>query len=325
MNDDTGLVRLGAAVFGAMVVIGAIARLLGVDPKGHDGGGDDPPAAQALLGDTLAAADTLLDCELDAPPVELPAAVHEASGLALSRRMPGLLWTHSDAGDPQVLAVDSSGTMRGSVRLTGATVVNWEDLAVGPCPAGTCLYVADIGDNEASRPEITIYRLPEPDPTTTSAAPAEALQASYPDGRHDAEAMFVDAAGRIHVVTKGETGSIAVYRFPEDAAPGRAATLERLAVLSDESVRRPERITGASASADGRLVALRTLTSLAIYPVAALTSGPAADAQRFDVAAADEAQGEGVALGEGGIVYLASEGGSRKKPATLARMTCPLR
>ena len=44
--------------------------------------------------------------------------VPEASGLAVSRRQPGLLWTHNDSGhDTELFAVDSSGAVQGRVRL----------------------------------------------------------------------------------------------------------------------------------------------------------------------------------------------------------------
>src|SRR5262245_45881211 len=82
----------------------------------------------------------------------------EASGLAASRRNPGVLWTHNDSGDPFVFAITSTGGVKGRVRVTGAQVWDWEDIAVGPCPKGTCLYIADIGDNDRRRRSVTIYR-----------------------------------------------------------------------------------------------------------------------------------------------------------------------
>ena len=35
-------------------------------------------------------------------------------------------------------------------------------MASAPCGNGSCLYIADIGDNDAKRKEVTIYRVPEP-------------------------------------------------------------------------------------------------------------------------------------------------------------------
>src|SRR5688572_29419145 len=93
--------------------------------------------------------------------VRLPGVV-EASGAAASRRHPGVIWTHNDSGDPAVFAFDAGGKARGRVTVSGATVTDWEDIALGPCPQGSCLYIADIGDNDRARKQITIYRVPEP-------------------------------------------------------------------------------------------------------------------------------------------------------------------
>ncbi|HEX2191532.1 MAG TPA: hypothetical protein VHG51_21650 [Longimicrobiaceae bacterium] len=331
MHEEAGLIRLGGGVLAAIVGIAAVAWATGTGSGPRAEGEPVAPAmAQAAPGAGPAAAEApagpgeVRACTVEGGPVPLPDAVHEASGLALSRRSEGVLWTHSDAGRPEVLAVAADGTVRGTVRIAGAGAEDWEDVAVGPCAGGSCLYVADIGDNDASRARVTVYRVPEPDPADGASRPAEALHATYPEGPQDAEALFVDAAGRIHVVTKGETGPVDLYRFPERPQAGSVSRLERVAVLSGAEVPRPERVTGADASPDGRWVALRTLESVAFHPYEALAAGRPDGAVRFDLSAAGEAQGEGIAVGEGGVVYLASEGGKKKDPATLTRVACPL-
>lgn len=336
MGDEAGLLRLGAGVFAAIIGVGAVAWGAGSGAGGAKGGGEPESRAVAQAVARPAAADVDAGpvprdggderaCRVEGPPAPLPDAVHEASGLALGRRGPGVLWTHGDSGEPRLLAVSPDGTVLGTVRVAGASAGDWEDIAAGPCAAGACLYVGDIGDNDASRPRITVYRLPEPAPGDGTSAPAEALHATYPDGPHDAEALFVDGGGRIYVVTKGETGPVAVYRYPDSPRPGAVSRLERVAELSDGKVGRNDRITGADVSADGRWVALRTLRAVSFHPFGAVTGGGGGgEPVRFDLSAADEAQGEGIALGPGGVVYLASEGGKKKDPATLVRVTCPL-
>ena len=55
--------------------------------------------------------------------------IPEASGLAVSRRDPGLLWSHNDSGSAAVLfALDTAGTMRGRVRVPVKTR-DWEDVS----------------------------------------------------------------------------------------------------------------------------------------------------------------------------------------------------
>jgi len=116
-------------------------------------------------------------CRPTGPLVKVP-GLSEASGLAISRRTPGRLWTHNDSGEPVVVALDARGSVTGRVRLTGAAVEDWEAIAVGPCGTGSCLHVGDIGDNEAERKRITIYRLPEPEGVSGSAAVSDVLHAT---------------------------------------------------------------------------------------------------------------------------------------------------
>jgi len=68
-----------------------------------------------------------------------------------------------------------------------------EDLALGR--DGT-LYVADVGDNDANRPSIAVWRL-RPGQTTL-----KIFRYAYPDGAHDAEAMLLAADDTPVFVTK---------------------------------------------------------------------------------------------------------------------------
>src|ERR1700741_4868888 len=318
MGDQAGLVRLGAGVFGAMVALAALGwgTGLGAGDRGRD---EEPePRASAQIAPVTerekegkkggaVRADGV--CTVTGAPVALPDAVHEAGGVAGGRRRnEGILWTRADSGEPQVLALSLDGAPRGTVRIAGARVEDWEDVSVGPCAAGSCLFVGDIGDNSARGARITIYRVPEPEPGSGTSAPAEALHATYPDGAHDAEAFFVAGDGRIYVVTKGETGPAAVYRFPASPAAGSESRLEHVRALNGRVGQR-ERITGADVSPDGRWVALRTLEVVDFHPFTALTGGAEGAPLRYDLSPAREAQGEGIALGAGGAGYLASEGG----------------
>ncbi|HEX9611134.1 MAG TPA: hypothetical protein VF978_04545, partial [Gemmatimonadales bacterium] len=92
----------------------------------------------------------------------------ESSGVAVSRTHTGVLWTHNDSGDgPYLYATDLRGGDRGFLRVSGAEAIDWEDMALGPCPLrGTCLYLADTGDNLEVRPSVTVYAVPEPEPPT---------------------------------------------------------------------------------------------------------------------------------------------------------------
>ena len=259
-------------------------------------------------------------CRPSGPLVQVP-GLREASGLAVSRRVPGRLWTHNDSGQPIVFALDARGSVLGQVRLTGARVEDWEAIAVGPCAAGSCLYVGDIGDNEAERRRITIYRLPEPADPSGTVAVADVFHATYPDGPHDAEALLVDGAGIMHVVTKGETGPIGVYRFPSQLQSGGTARLERVGPTPAKA-KAASWITDAAVSPDGQRAVVRTLSSLTFYRAADLLSGQWRDGTKVDLSMLQEPQGEGVAWGPDNLVFLAGEGKRQSKAGTFARLTC---
>ena len=158
--------------------------------------------------------------------VVLVQQVPEASGVAFSGRTPGVVWTHNDSKKPIVYALSDKGALLGPVRVTGAEIVNWEDIAVAPCPRGSCLYIGDIGDNRASRASITIYRTPAPPPNANATDQVEAMHAKYPDRPRDAEALVVLPKGDMFVITKGEDGPSYVYRVPTPFRNGETVTLE---------------------------------------------------------------------------------------------------
>ncbi len=189
--------------------------------------------------------------------------IAECSGLVVSRKNPGVLWVHNDSGDSaRLFAVQEDGSLLGIFRLARADSEDWEDLALGPCgdPGKECLYVGDIGDNMRHRRRIQIYRVEEPTvplngpPVRTKLKGTERFDCTYPDGPHDAEALFVDPiAGIPYLVTKEPGGSAAVvYRFPSKLNPGRTATLEKVATLPSRSS-----VTGGDITQDGSMILLR--------------------------------------------------------------------
>ena len=260
-------------------------------------------------------------CRPTGPLVQVP-GLSEASGLAVSRRVPNRLWTHNDSGAPVVVAVDARGSVQGRVRLTGAAVEDWEALAVGACGTGSCLYVGDIGDNNARRKRITVYRLPEPDAASGSVAVTDVFHAVYPDGPHDAEALLVGPDGRLHVVTKGETGPVAIYRFPAEMKSGATARLERLGSAGSGKAAADSRITDGAVSADGQWAVLRTKSALTFFRASELLAGQWRPGTRIDLTPLKEPQGEGVALGADNVVFLAGEGGGKGRPGSFARFSC---
>jgi hypothetical protein len=238
-------------------------------------------------------------------------ALPEASGAGLSRRTPGLIWSLNDSGEAVVHAIDATGAARGRVLIPNAAVDDWEDISVAPCAGGSCLYIADIGDNNRARRGITVFRVPEPQPQDAQSAPAEVFTARYPDGAHDAEALFV-AGGDLFILTKDRTA--ALYRFPKPLQAGATVTLERVGELPLRGV------TDAETSADGAWVAVRTNDELAFYRTPELSRGKSS-AITTSLRPLKEPQGEGVAVDASGTVYLTGEG---QRAGSLNTLRCTL-
>ena len=152
--------------------------------------------------------------------------VVESSGLAASRRSAGRFWTHNDSGDqPRLFLFDGDGGHAGAVKFKQIEAEDWEDMAVGPCSAGSdesCLYVADIGDNKAERETVSILRAPEPElpeelSGTLMLEPPTVIEFRYPGGPRDADAMMVHPeTGTLYVVEKTSNKKAAIFRIPRD-------------------------------------------------------------------------------------------------------------
>ena len=248
--------------------------------------------------------------------------VPEASGLAVSRRVPGRLWTHNDSGQPLLFALDERGSVTGQLRIAGAEAEDWEAVASAPCQSGSCLYIGDIGDNNTKRDHITVYRVPEPDASADTSGPADAFHATYPDGPHDAEALLIAPDGRIHIVTKGNTSAIALYRFPVDVRAGATTRLERVGNAAADTSHRDSRVTDGAVSPDGRWAVLRSPNALRFFRTSDLLDGRWQEAFQVDLTPLKEPQGEGVAIGANNTVFVAGESGGKDKGGTFARFSC---
>ncbi len=257
----------------------------------------------------------------------------ESSGVAPSGRAPGVLWTHNDSGDePRLYATDSAGRDLGSVRLQGASHVDWEDMASGTCPGSTvpCLYVADIGDNWHRRATVVIYQLDEPAPprgpsdTTREAPIRTATRLRYPDHPHDAEALVVEPSGTMLIVTKEPLGPARVYRVPPRATPQRRGQVDTLKLVGSldlaPSLPRMRLVTGAAVSPDGVTLVVRTYSSLHFFRLRGDSLPvPLTPAAGITIPVV-EPQGEGVTFTAPDKLVLTSERGSADH-AILSRLS----
>jgi hypothetical protein len=259
--------------------------------------------------------------------------VSESSGVAASRTHRGVLWTHNDSGDgPYVYATDLTGADRAVVRVDGARAVDWEDVALAPCPTGPddCLYIADTGDNEERRKSVVVYVVPEPHPPvrvadTTRAVPVATIRLKYPDGPHDVEAIYVSQAdSALYLVSKGRRGSVRLYRLGRHLwladSVVTAALVQDLPITSAATY--GGLVTGAAIRADGRAVAIRTYSDVYFFVPGArgrLAPGlpPACSVAGLEV------QGEGVSFLDDSTLVLTSEGVAGSA-GTIHTVRCPL-
>jgi hypothetical protein len=269
-----------------------------------------------------AASDAAAQCRVTGDLVRVP-KLAEASGIAASRRTPDRFWAINDSGQPVIIALDARGTVAGEIRLAGAKIEDWEAIAVGACASGSCLYVGDIGDNSAKREHITIYRVPEPATVNESSAQAETIRAKYPDGPQDAESLVTTPDGRLYVITKGETGSVALYRFPQNLRPGSLAMLERVGKPRDaKKASRDDRVTDAAVSPHGDWIVMRSNGALTFYRTKELMAGSWQPAHVVDLSQLREPQGEGVAFAADDRIVVTGEGGGKSAAGTFARLSC---
>ena len=226
----------------------------------------------------------------------VPAPITEASGLAASRNNPGVVWTHNDSGGAASLyALGRRAQLKATLPLSGALNIDWEDIARGPGPAGGAdwLYAADIGDNDAVRSSIRVYRTAEPnlsgfaDGAQLAPSPTTSVELIYPDGARDAEALIVDPKSNdLYLITKRESRS-RVYRVRAPSFVGESVTLSFVRELSYGDV------VGADACPNGRTVLVKRYFALDAYSGSSVAAALAAEPSPRLLEA--EPQGEAIA------------------------------
>jgi hypothetical protein len=190
------------------------------------------------------------------------APIRESSGVAASRRFPGVIWTHNDKGNsPSLYAIDKNGKLVAEY-LIAAVNDDWEDIALDDQGR---LYIGKIGNNKAKKDRIEVLRLAEPNPADRAATP-ETLEVdrtyllSFPDQPFDCEALFIHQDFG-YVVSKQFNGAPAgLYRFPLERQLN--LTLEKVADLPIRG-----QVTSADISADGKQLAILTYGTLYTFQI----------------------------------------------------------
>jgi hypothetical protein len=269
----------------------------------------------------------------------LPPELREASGLAVSRTQPGVVWAHNDSGDaPTLYAIDLTGRLLAKVAVADAVAIDWEDISYGTCPDDSaggqrCIYIADTGNNSRSREVLTIFVVVEPlisgaDPSRPLVVNARSFRYRYPGPPEDAEALAVLPDGNLTIVTKGRTPTIAFFGFSKaDIAKALTSNEVLTATPQGDSGIAPDQglgrwVTGAAMSPDGKTLAVRTYSEIFFY---AAENGPQGrrwrDLKRPCFLGEVEPQGEAIDYLDDKTLVLGSET-SQGRQGMLNRVQC---
>jgi hypothetical protein len=224
--------------------------------------------------------------------------ITESSGLAASRKYPGIAYTFNDSGhSPRVFAIDiATGKTVGVTSVRGVT---WKD-AEASALWGGMLWIADIGTNLQTRTDQALYGIPEP-----GRGNHDVRAVRYPltfAGKAEFEAMAI-VPGRIDFYSKG---------WPSGFVYSVKAPLKKDAQNVVFRTRRttPAWTTDATTTANGRLVLVRGLVVVEVR-----------DAATWDLRYSDVIpvlqQGESITMEASGRSYLI---GSEGKNSPLVRI-----
>jgi hypothetical protein len=242
----------------------------------------------------------------------VPPPLDEISGIAASRRHPGVFWAHNDSNSARTLfAIDESGRILATFPLRGLRPRDAEDIAVGPCgPRATtsCIYLADVGDNLRRRDRVWIGRVAEPAALDGRVLQLEPDSFRFPEPRN-AESLLVDPrTARLYVITKTIDGLGEVFRVDDLAAPAGGRAVRVATLLAPSPLARLS--TGADAHPSGERIVVRTYGGAwELRRPGARSLEEVLAAPPVEVTGAPQLQSEGIAYLAGGRGYLlAAEG-----------------
>lgn len=243
----------------------------------------------------------------------------EVSGIAASYSNPGYFWVHNDSGDEaSIYLIDSSASIVKIVTLSHARYYtstdginkiyvtdtvrsnDWEDISMQQDINGkNLILIGDVGDNNAQRNSVTIYRIEEPvfdgNTSTTIYVDAEKMILTYSDGKKDVEAMMSDpVTGNVILLTKREMPAI-YYIFSFDNTTVEVAPSGSLPIAT---------ITGGDINANGDIL-LKSYWEVYLFQNKNKSSTQKIFEKGSNVTVnyKQEAQGEAICWGRGNASY----------------------
>jgi len=205
----------------------------------------------------------------------LSPALTEVSGLVTSRVDDQFFWLINDSGcAPDLHLATKEGTPRGALHVN-ATNQDWEDLAAFSLNGKPYLLIADTGDNEAVRSQLTLYivrepKLPSKGEFLSGNLPiAWRIDFTFEDGARDCEAVAVDAAAeKIYLISK-RTRPPVLYELP--LRPSKHPIARRITSVSTKTPGIPlpyslsDQPTGMDISKDNQSAAVVTYRGVLLF------------------------------------------------------------
>lgn len=234
----------------------------------------------------------------------------ETSGLEYTPD--GMIWTIIDSNYPTLFGLDSTGAMTRAIHLNNLNN-GWEDLTQDD--EGN-FYIGDFGNNDNTRRNLVIYKIPNPSKIDVSTVTAEIIAFSYPDQHAfppptsqmnfdmDAMVCFNDS---IFLFSKNRTwpytGYSKVYRLP--TRPGTY-----VAELVDSVYLGPGGIfetwvTGAALSPSRRTLAL--LSHDRIWMFSEFEGSKFFSGKKETIVLDHDSQKEGIVFRDENTLYLSDE------------------
>lgn len=202
----------------------------------------------------------------------LPKNLSEVSAVQVAAKS-DWIWMLQDSGNAtELYALDKSGTLKNTLKITNAPNIDWEDLTSDP--SGN-LYIGDFGNNANKRQDLCIYKLTQSDLEKTTALVSQKIGFYFPEqtefppkksGRiYDVESFFY-YNNHFYLFTKNRSskssGTTALYEVPNQ--DGRHAA-KLISTFDTCDAFNHCAVTSADISPDGKKVVLLSSSYVWIF------------------------------------------------------------
>lgn len=128
--------------------------------------------------------------------------IDEASGIIVSKYEDRLYHVNDSGDGPFFYQTSLDGSFTKKIKVKGFTPKDVESMAYGKCWDSNCLVLADVGDNEEDRKNISFVIIKEQENFSKKVSPLSIITAKYPHHAHNVEGVAMHPNGNIYILTK---------------------------------------------------------------------------------------------------------------------------